>query len=185
MHFERFQGLLKAYNIPLHEWGVGEAKTIEHLFAEISSGEVTLIPNPDNTTLICAIEVAALNVYYEEDATRLMLVEKMQTFSDSRCHTRALEASIGEKIMPGDTPEIACYHAFFEKLGINGFEENLHFVQRPVIIRGPNPSFSFPGMLTRYTIHMFEVVLPSPLYRKEGYKKCQGDKTSYFIWRKC
>lgn len=44
--------LLTQYNIPIENWGIGEAKTIEHLLREIDSGEIILVENTESQELI-------------------------------------------------------------------------------------------------------------------------------------
>ncbi|MFA6602206.1 MAG: hypothetical protein WCT01_00230 [Candidatus Shapirobacteria bacterium] len=45
------------------------------------------------------------------------------------------------------------------------------------------PSQSYPGLMTRRTVHAFLLDLPNKFYREEGYQEEQPDKITYFRWQ--
>jgi len=169
---------LKAHNVPLQRWGKGEAKTLDHLLAEITAGEATLTEKQGR--LVRLVEGATLNVYYSDGHTSWALVEETQVFNDGRSRTRDV-VGIGEKMRLGEDPKDCAYRALSEELGIT---EKLQLVPKSLSTKGPVPSQSFPGLESVYVTHIFDVFLPEHLYRPEGYKEKQSDKISYFVWKK-
>ncbi len=169
--------LLQAHGIPLGEWGVGEAKTLSHLLSETQSGEAAVFE--EDGGLIRSTQVAALLVYCADGNHVSVLREDRQVFKDGREKRRSLETSIGEKVKPGETPMEAAYRALREELKIT---DRLELVTKPSVVKGPVPSQSFPGLMTRHVIHVFEVFLPKHLYKPEGYVEEQEDKTNYYVW---
>ena len=179
MNRKSLMTLLRSFKVPIETWGTGEAKTLDHLYAEISSGEAALtVVNGKLRRYALGITVL---VHYIGDGPEKKLVEKEQVFRDGRRKTRALQGnmSIGEKMRPSEDALSAAYRAFKEELKI---EERLPLqVLRP-FVKGPIPSISFPGIETLYYIHAFMAWIPPHLYKRDGYTEEQEDKTTYFIW---
>lgn len=176
---EELREFLFSHNVPLDQWGKGAAKTLEHLCAEISSRESGL--EEKNGALLRLAEGSTLNVYYNDRKNILRLVEARQIFKDGRIKVRELETSIGEKMRHGEDPRVAAYRALSEELGIF---EKLFLIPVAPIKKGPIPSVSFPGILSVYMMHVFDVFIPPHLYKAEGYQEHQEDKSSYFVWQK-
>lgn len=168
---------LKDHNIPLGLWGTGEAKSIGHLANELQTGEAQI--KLDGGKLIRSAEGSALQVYFKDTRRTLRLQEDRQVFKDGRVKRRKLETSVGEKMRPGETAIEAAKRTLREELKIT---DDLTLLPLPPIIKGPMPSQSFPGLMSHYLIHVFEVYLPEHLFRPEGYIEEQPDKTSYFVW---
>jgi len=174
---EKLIEFLKAGNVSINEWGKGEAKTIEHLLEEINSGEAE-ISYKDGKILRIAYG-AVLDVYYRDGNRILKLKELKQVFKDGRERSRSLDVSIGEKMKPDEHSLDAVNRALREELQIT---EKLYLVAMPLVVKGPVPSVSFPGLLTKYIMHAWYVYLPKHLYKPEGYIEEQSDKTNYFVW---
>ncbi|MDE2001428.1 MAG: NUDIX domain-containing protein [Patescibacteria group bacterium] len=173
--------LLVAHHIPFETWGTGGAKTLKHLLHELESGEAVLKVQRGILTRIA--EGATLKVFYRSGSDLYCLREDRQVFVDGRVKQRTLmgDMSIGEKMRPGETAEAAAIRALEEELGIT---ERLPLIARPDLVKGPSPSISFPGIMTIYLMHAFEVYLPDRWYKPEGYVEHQEDKTNYFLWEK-
>ncbi len=172
--------LLKTFHVPLELWGKGEAKTLDHLLAEVNSGEAALVN--EETTLVRLVFGAVLNVYHTADGAEIWrLKEQKQVFRDGRERVRDLNTSIGEKIKTDEEPEAAARRALAEELGIR---EEVLLLPSDQVTKGPLPSPSFPGLKTKYVMYVFEVFLPAHLYKPEGYVEEQADKTNYYIWEK-
>jgi 8-oxo-dGTP pyrophosphatase MutT (NUDIX family) len=169
--------LLNAHDIPLDLWGKNDAKTIGHLLRELESGEITLTKEGDS--LLRNAIGSALNVYYQENEETLYLKETKQVFKDGRTRTRDLTTSIGEKAKPGEDPLETAQRALSEELGIS---ENLLLTPEPTEIKGPIPSTSYPGLISRFIIYKYKTFIPAHLFKAEGYKEEQEDKTNYFEW---
>ncbi len=177
MQEQELLALLQAHNIPLNEWGVGEAKNFNHLLSEVQSGEATVVE--ENGNLLRSAEGAVLVVYSTDGKRTWRLKEDKQVFKDGREKRRELETSIGEKMRPDESAVEAAYRALREELKIT---ERLALTPKPSIIKGPVSSQSFPGLMTRYVMNVFEVFLPQHLFKSEGYIECQEDKTNYYTW---
>lgn len=178
MNRDSLRAFLEAHSIPIQKWGKGEAKTLDHLLAEINTGEATIAVK--DSRVIRMIATAAVNVYYTEGAGNLLLVEDRQVFCDGQIRRRNLNTSLGEKVKVGEKPEEAAQRALEEELGIN---ENLSFISESVLEKPLLPSESFPGLYVTNVLYRFDVFLPAQFYRPEGYVEYQADKTTYFIWR--
>ncbi len=174
---EELVGFLQADNVPLKRWGTGEAKSVDHLLEEINSGESTL--EERDGVLFRTAMGTVITVYYQDDTRRLTLKEDRQVFKDGRERKRAVAGSIGEKLKFGENALSAAYRALQEELSIS---EKLPLTSKPSEVKGPNPSQSFPGIMTTYMIHVYEVYLPQDLYKPEGYVETQRDKTNYYVW---
>ena len=183
--------LLLGHNIPVGTWGTGKAKTFEHLFAEVTSEEVAVeveeaggqifgtVIRP--RTVRRTVYGSIVRIYYDDGETSWKLVEQKQVFKDGRLRPRSLQGSIGEKLKRNELPETAARRAMAEELGIT---EPLSLDTFPPIIKGPLPSDSYPGLESVYYMHIFEVYLPTHLYKPEGYIEHQEDKDNYFVWKK-
>jgi len=91
--------LLNDYDIPITHWGIGKAKTIEHLATEILEGETTLVDR--NGEIIRQVELVHVDIRYTlADGVQLQLVEDRQHFHDGRERQRGL-TGISEKMKPG------------------------------------------------------------------------------------
>ncbi len=84
-------------------------------------------------------------------------------------------------MMPGEDPLQAAYRALSEELGIT---EKLPLTPKPLLQKGPQLSTSFPGIYSLYKMYVFDVFLPTHLYKREGYVEHQADKSNYFVWEK-
>jgi len=173
--------LLQAYNIPLNEWGVGKAKTFEHLLSELESGEAEIVES--KVGLLRSSQGAILTVFYTDGISTWRLKEDRQVFKDGREKRRDLgnEMSIGEKMHREEDPVEAAYRALREELSIT---ERVELHVKPHKTKGPVASESYPGLMTYYTMNVFEVFLPKHLYKPEGYIERQKDKTNYYVWIK-
>lgn len=173
MNKSELESLLKTYKIPFDTWGAGESKTISHLLQELNLEESTLIEGSDG--IIRAETGVAIDVFYG----KLKLVEAKQVFSDGRERKRNLSTSVGEKIKPGENPLEAAARTMLEELGIVGVAfTNYHFEEK-----SPVASTSFPGLLTKRSLHFFDTVLSDLQFKSEGYIEKQPDKTNYFVWK--
>lgn len=173
------EALLKKYNIPTEKWGLGESKTIEHLIAELDSGEVILVE--DGGDLIRLVNGSGLNVYYQDGTDVFRLKEARQVYKDGRTRIRDIDTGIGEKCKFGESPDSAARRALSEELGIT---EELILIPKTRVVKGPVSSVSYPGLKTKLITEIFDVFLPSHLFKKDGYTEVQEDKTNYYIWEK-
>lgn len=180
MHRSELVLLFVRHRVPVHKYGVGEAKTIAHLVNEINNNECTLTETP--TGLLRMTSAAAIIVQTTRpDGHVLTLKEQKQVFKDGRERERTFEfqRSVGEKIRPDEQPDVAARRALAEELGITA---DIQLEDLGVEHRGPTTSPSYPGISNIYDIHRFRVMLPPELFRADGYTEVQPDKTTYFVW---
>ncbi len=170
--------VLRAANIPIDEYGKGNAKTIEHLLSEIHEGEAIMTVG-EQGAVYREVNVLWLDVLCElSDGKVYLLREDRQEFKDGRTRVRKLDSSIGEKLKPDEKIEDAAYRALQEELGI-GIVESLYengYTERTFM---PD---SFPGIESNYKMHQYVSVIPEEAFKSEGYVEYQPDKTNYYVW---
>lgn len=164
--------------ININDWGIGQAKTLEHLQKEIDEGEATLITN-ENGEILRSIVVGGADVYYTSPENKTYrLKEEKQVFKDGRERSRDLEVALSEKMKPGEEPETAMIRGIKEELGILGDIQITELGSETEI----KPSQSYPGLRTQYKKYMYKVLLTQSQFNPIGYIEEQLDKNTYFIW---
>ncbi len=167
--------------IEVAKFGTGKAKTLENLLEEVTTGETVL--EEQGGKLVRTISVLGVNVYYEApDGKRYRLIEEKQVFNKgSRERARKLEVSLGEKLLPGESPdEVAVSRAIREELKINDgyiITKDPSFEKKETRL-----SESYPGLESIYKVYRFVVQLADPAYNPNGYKEEGSEKTTYFKW---
>lgn len=174
---EGLNNLLTTYQIPVADYGKGEAKSLKHLLDEVLSGESRLVLT--SSGLIREINACGIDIYYEEGGTRFKLIEDRQEFNDGRVRRRT-GASVNEKIKPGEEPMTAAKRALEEELGIT---DNIEIKEQKTE-KKVSTSNSYPGLITLYNFFIFEAILQDAQYKPEGYIECQADKKTFFLWRR-
>ncbi len=171
--------LLLRHRIPLADWGTGEAKTLSDLYTEIRHGESTLIVTQDNT-LIREVGIVKIDIFYKDKTGAYQLVEDYQEFYDGRKRLIKHDCPVGEKMKPNETPIQAFDRALREELSITrpikGRATKTHVITKI--------SKSYPGLTSRYHEHRFKVTIPEKYYNADGYMERDGDRKTYFSWKK-
>lgn len=176
--FEKLISILEIAKIPYHEWGIGDARTVNDFLNEIKSGESVVTLSSDQK-LQRQIDVALIEVVHvTKDYKVYGLCEDRQVFNDGRVKKRKLPASISIKIMPDEAPEEAGVRALKEELGIDELTEISEFNSRRETI----PSTSYPGVTTYCNSYPFFTPIDSNSFNPDGYIKTQDDKTTYYVW---
>lgn len=169
---------LATANIPIEEYGNGNAKTVQHLLSEIREGEATMTTNKEGE-LHREVNVLWADVICElPDGRVYALREDRQEFKDGRVKRRELDSSLGEKIKPSEKPSEALYRAIYEELGIEDVKNiyNVGYDERTFV---PD---TFPGINSTYKMHKFVATIPESEFRPEGYVEFQDDKTNFYVW---
>jgi hypothetical protein len=177
MDIKSLREYLLKFGIPLGEWGIGYAKTIDHLLSEIKSGECLITEKGKN--IIREIEFVMAEIFYEDGERIFKLVEDRQVFSDGRTRVRKKESSISEKMIIGEDPLESLIRGAKEELGIY-LEKNQ--IEKKEKEEKFEISKSFPGLTTKYNGHRFICFLNKDQYNSEGYLEIQKDKKTYFVW---
>lgn len=170
-------GLLEKHKIPYKDWGQGKAKTLEHLNKEINDGETIL--REEDGKLYRELFVTAATIRYRENGKTYQLVEEKQVFTDGRTRERKLANSLSEKIKPDEDPDTAIIRGIEEELGIQGHLNAVPRENNQSVEESP----SFPGLLTRYNVNVYDVDISSDQYNPDGFQEEQTDKTTYFVWK--
>ncbi len=169
---------LRSFDVPTTTWGRGSAKTFDHLHREIMAGEAFLVE--DGKILVREIRLVKVAVFYNtRDGKVLQLCEEKQVFKNGRVRIRGFKY-IGEKMKPGEHSGLAALRAIAEELGV---VEGITLLDHKTSSPSPEFSKSYPGLMTRIVEESFTVFMPHNLYKPEGYKEEQEDKTTYFVWQ--
>lgn len=167
-----------ANKIPLREWGAGDAKTISDLYSEIRHGESVLLMERDK--LIREVGIVKVDIFYKDSSGTYKLAEDYQEFYDGRKRTIKHDCPVGEKMKPNETPVQAFTRALKEELCITQPIQG-RAVKARIITK---VSQSYPGLTSRYKEHRFTVTIPKKYYNADGYMEVDGDRKTYFSWRK-
>jgi hypothetical protein len=170
--------------VEFYSLGKDGAKTITHLLIEENEGECTL--ELINGVLYRSIEVVSITITYPSQDGLLHLQEKVQIFTDGRPRARKLlnRCSVAEKIKIGkeETPLEAALRATREELRKLKVPVTESQLTPSGTDQRENPSSSYPGIITRKTIHIFECVFTDAQFNPEGYTEIQDDKRTRFRW---
>lgn len=168
-------------NIPVDQYGVDGAKTVQHLLNEILDGESTLSVNSKGE-LLRELSVLWVDVFCKHSSGETFLLkEEVQIFKDGRERRRELGSSLGEKLKPGEGSESAVYRALSEELGIDSPLQSVEYQGEAQKLHTPE---AFPGLESTYQFYKYSVVISEEDFKPEGYIEYQEDKTNYYTWGK-
>lgn len=158
--------------LPIHLYGVGNAKSLSCLISEIEQGEteITWIDNKP----IRVINVARVYVYYKNK----QLVETKQEIKQQGVRYRNINC-ISEKFKFNELPIDAALRGLSEELAILVSSDNLTYLTNKT---EEKYSPSYPGLLTRYNFYDYKFVMQDKLYNPDGYIAYEGDCITYFNW---
>jgi hypothetical protein len=177
---ERLRLKLKEYNIPVDQWGTGNAKTVKHLYNEILEKESII--EEEGGYLVRYIEFVGGRIYHTDDENqRWVLKEDRQEFKDGRTRRRNMPSSVSEKMKFGEDPTLSAVRGIEEELGIKINESQL-IKRRDLNYDGG--STSYPGLKTRYKGHQYTCHLEKEQFDPRGYIEVQEDKSTFFLWQK-
>lgn len=169
--------VLGSWCINTSSWGAGAAKTLEHLLAELRSGDSeVLICESGLVRRVCNIWV---DVHVDDGDVRRHLVELRQDFADGRTRVRTLPASIGEKAKSGEEPSKAAKRGLKEELGLTS---SSYALRAGAPRENPDTAQSYPGLRSEYLTFWFEADLKPAAYEAQGYVEKQRDKQTHFGW---
>jgi NUDIX domain len=140
---------LAGKEIPVHLWGIGQAKRVEDLWSELNSGESVITDLPPRR------QVAFVSVVVRRGDTSLTEVAQLLATGETR--TRRLPPS--EKMLPGEDVETAAYRCAWEELGVP--RESCRIIpgtHTEASRTGESPAY--PGLVTRYRMNRVEMAIP-------------------------
>lgn len=168
--------ILKQHNIPIEKWGLGQSKTIEHLFKELQDGECRL--EYENKELVRYIDFVGIKVFYKD----MFLIEDHQEFKDGRIRKRNTKFSVAEKMKPGEIPLVSVIRGMQEELGIEISENQI--TSENIINHEGIYSRSYPGLKAKYNEYPFTCHINNSQFNPDGYTEIQKDKSTFFKWIK-
>jgi len=169
---------LESAGIDTSGWGKGKAKTLSHLQKEIENGETILVIGKTGE-ILRQVTLGGADIYYKSPGgKKYRLKEDRQVFKEGRERRRDLGQAVSEKMKPDENPREAMIRGIREELGIGG-EINLteSGTDGKTLI-----SSSYPGLVSKYVRHKFQVILSDEQFSPEGYVENQSDKSTYFVW---
>lgn len=178
--FDELLEMLIDADIPVEAFGIGGAKTVQHLLTEVQDGE-SLMSIDSEGKLFREVSVLWLDVLCMREDGVYALREDRQEFRDGRVKRRNLSSSLGEKLKPGELPQDAVTRALAEEIGFNGEVTELYSLGHEETTRTPD---NYPGLETDYHFHKYLTVIPAQAFCPDGYIEHQSDKTNYYVWER-
>jgi hypothetical protein len=168
---ELLESYLEDLDVPLAQWGTGDAKTIEHLLCEIDNLECSI------NGVVRRIQTVALDIFCK----KMRLREDRQVFVDGRVRRRNFAfGSVGEKMRLGEDLRTAIMRALDEELGfINPFGIKIVPSKNILMV---DLSRSYPGLVTFNYQARMKIYISPKLFDEKGFIEVQSDKTTYFVW---
>lgn len=164
--------------LPIHEYGTGVAKSIDHLLSEINEREA-VITLDTRGNIHRNLRVLMLDVICQYGNGTYLLKEDRQVFADGREKTRTLDSSLGEKLRQDESPITAVSRALQEELGITTPTQVKFIGEKTKTFIGD----AFPGLETTYQMYHYTSIIPEDAFNPDGYVEVQPDKSSYFSWK--
>lgn len=171
---DSLQTWLVGCGIDVSSWNAGEAKSIENLLGEVSSGETQLFDDPPTRK----VEVVQVIIRRNQ----FMLIEAEQIFSNGRIRLRDVPPS--EKMHPGENPFDAAVRCLEEELGCTPDQITVYPESYDRFVRR-GPSRSYPGLITEYHIHSVHAAvsgLPDTTFYTDESAKSATDPVSQHRW---
>jgi hypothetical protein len=140
---------LAGKGIPLHRWGIGEAKRVEDLWSELRTGESVLTdPPPRRRASFVSLIVRRGDKYLIEVAQELVTG-----------YTRERDWPPSEKLLPGEDVAVAAFRCAEEELGVpRAACRIVSGTHTEVVEKWESPSY--PGLRTTYRKHRVEMEIP-------------------------
>jgi len=144
---KELRAILAQYGVATSSWGSGSAKTVGHLLEELQRGEAFLGKTKDGR-LVRETAVVCLDIF----AGGQFLREAFQLFyQDGRRRERKLDATTGEKMRPGETPQDAVRRLIREEFPVLRLQPPEDLTSGDTVFREAE-SGSYPGLPTRYRL---------------------------------
>ena len=159
--------------LPVHLYGVGQAKSFDRLVEEIKAGETQIIF--ENYQPVRLIQVARIYIFCKKQ----QLIESKQTIKGQGDRFRNLDC-VSEKFKLSESALDAACRGIEEELGLYVKYSDLVLLDKKTEER---ESPSYPGLLTRYEFYDFQWDMPERHYCPEGYKADEGDCITFFEWK--
>lgn len=134
--------------IDISSWDKGEAKSVENLWDEVTSGEITLRDNPP----LRVVQVVQVIIRRGNQ----LLIEAEQELRNGQRRSRKMPPS--EKMKPGESYIETAQRCLQEELGLETHKTKFaHSTYRTTQTIKDSPSY--PGLPTQYTFHTIEATI--------------------------
>lgn len=179
---EKFKLSLSQLGISTDNWtGKKGTKTVEELFAEIETGETELMIDEEGE-LLRLVHVVNVDITYFDSQTKKLYrlrEDRQVSKTDGNVKRRVgIQGSVAEKMKIGENPRDTALRGMKEELGLI-YEFDMGAEK---VIEETHSSKTYPGLNSKYKIHIFPVQIDERNYKPEGYIEEQPNKTSYFVW---
>lgn len=160
-----FMWMMGRFGLPLEMYGKDKAKSLSELWAEMmkpkdkakTKFEARVLPD-GKVELLRSAAVVVVELCTELDGKDVFLLLKY-TFTDDGSQTRwDLNTRITKKMWTSEEPEKATWHCLSDNLSLTECicKENFE-IESHKVIEEESMSEGFPGLLTRYTLHVARV----------------------------
>jgi hypothetical protein len=173
-YINEFISWLEQHDIDTSLWGEGNAKSVIHLWDEVTSGEITLLEDPPRR-IVHVVQVVIRR-------GRQVLLEAEQVMENGSRRFRNQPPS--EKFKPGESYLEAATRCLQEELGVSRAAIRL-IPESYCLRRELLDSFSYPGLLTEYTFHLVEAEvsgLPNDPFWRGNKATAAGDPVKKHLW---
>jgi len=145
--------LLQDNNIDIAKFGVGAAKSLDHLAAEVQSGSARLMLDAsEHKKLVRVVDVVLLRLF--EASSGRILIETAEQYPDGR--VRKIPRLPGTKREPYENTRDTAERIFKDLLGMGGCSVHFNF-DGTEVFEEENDSPSFPGVRTVYRKEIVQV----------------------------
>lgn len=176
----KFRGIeeLEAYlqKLPEYEaWGLNNAKSVQSLWQEIQLGESVI--NHAGKRLV-RIVVAEIRRQIGGDK---ILMELEQTLADGRKRVRP-QRPMAEKIIGEESPKVALVRGLAEELSLKESDYSI-VTPQPLVSKTNRMSGSYPGVMSQYERHIFQVLAPNLPLENFTVVEPDGVRSATWGWR--
>jgi len=166
---EELRAFLLSRKIPLHVWGQGQNRPIEHLWKSLGEEQVHVVDQGEKHAPVVVVNasIAYVQHYRSSDGELVELYEKSQTFPNGTTITRDYRG-IAETRKKGEQPIQGAYRLLAEELGQTEpkFRKFANLKHCPCeTLR--NPSEKYFGLSAVYRRSIFRCEIDSSYYHKE------------------
>ena len=169
---------LEAYLQKLPEyaaWGLNNAKSVRNLWEEIQLGESTI--STDGHRLVRVV-VAEIRRQVGGDK---ILMELEQTLADGRKRIRS-QRPMAEKIIAEESPRAALLRGLSEELSLEQGDYSI-LSPEPIVSKTSRMSGSYPGVMSQYERHIFQVLAPGLPLEDFTIVEPDGLRSATWGWR--
>ena len=159
---------LEMWWIDISSWWKAPHKSVRHLLDEINKEETSLMCSQDDVSR--CVYVSTGDVYYRDLNNQLYLLkEEKQVFPEGEVKKRDLNSSISEKSSKNEDDKEGIIRALDKELWITN--ENIKSILDMWIEEKSRESQAYPGLLTKYILAKFLILLDWEIDIKKGFKE--------------